>query len=476
MQKLLIVDDSREIRKQLKWGLGKDYRVLLAESVDEALKLFRQHKPRVVTLDLGLPPDVDGATEGLRCLQVMLQEQPDTKIIVLSGNEDHANALAAVDLGAYDFYHKPIDLAEVKIILSRAFHVTELEDENRRLQAGSADGKSGYSGIFGQCPQMLQVFATIKKVASIDIPVLILGESGTGKEVVAKAIHERGIRKENNFIAINCGAIPENLLESELFGHEKGAFTGANSRVQGKVEYAEGGTLFLDEIGEMSPLLQVKLLRFLQEKMIQRVGGREDIAVDTRIIAATNIDINESISKGDFREDLYYRIGVIAIELPPLRDRGEDIELLANFFLRRYAQEFGKKIRGYSSAALEQLNSYEWPGNVRELENKVKRAVVMAETPIIEVWDLGFGMAPLPVELDSNREIEQADGDERKSVSGFNLDGLSLKEARYQIEHQLLQKVLEETTGNVQKAAERLKVSRPTFYDLLKKHGLHQGS
>ena len=470
MEKLLIVDDSSEIRKQLKWGLSKDYRVLLADSVDEALKLFQQHSPGVVTLDLGLPPDIDGASEGLRCLQLMLQQKPDTKVIVLSGNEDHANALAAVDLGAYDFYHKPIDLAELKIILSRAFHVANLEDENRRLQATPSDNQNGYSGIFGQCQQMQKVFSTIKKVASIDVPVLILGESGTGKEVVARAIHDRGIRKDHNFIAINCGAIPENLLESELFGHEKGAFTGASNRVQGKVEYAEGGTLFLDEIGEMSPLLQVKLLRFLQEKVIQRVGGREDIPVNTRIIAATNVDIDQSIKQGDFREDLYYRISVITNQLPPLRERGDDIDLLANLFLRRYAQEFGKKIRGCSLAASESLKSYDWPGNVRELENKIKRAVVMAETPIIEPWDLGFEEPPL--EMNTSKAIVE----EVAQHSAFNFDGMTLKEARYQIEHQLLQQVLEKTTGNVQKAAELLKVSRPTFYDLLKKHGLHQSS
>lgn len=470
MQKLLIVDDSREIRKQLKWGLSKDYRILLADSVDEAIKLFQQHSPSVVTLDLGLPPDIDGASEGLRCLQLMLQQRPETKVIVLSGNEDHANALAAVDLGAYDFYHKPIDLAELKIILSRAFHVANLEEENKRLQALPSSDHSGYGGIFGQCKQMQQVFATIKKVASIDVPVLILGESGTGKEVVARAVHERGIRQEHNFVAINCGAIPETLLESELFGHEKGAFTGANNRVQGKVEYAQDGTLFLDEIGEMSPLLQVKLLRFLQEKVIQRVGGREDIAVNTRIIAATNVDIDQSIKQGDFREDLYYRIGVITIQLPPLRERGEDLELLTNLFLRRYAQEFGKKIRGCSAAAIESLKSYHWPGNVRELENKIKRAVVMADTPIIESWDLGFEEPP--IEASESRETI----DDREPLAEYNFDGMSLKQARYQIEHQLLQQVLEKTAGNVQKAAELLKVSRPTFYDLLKKHGLHQSS
>lgn len=474
MQKLLIVDDSPEIRKQLKWGLGKDYRILLAESVDVALKLFKQHSPRVVTLDLGLPPDIDGATEGLRCLQTMLQQQPATKVIVLSGNEDHANALAAVSMGAYDYYHKPIDLDELKIILSRAFHLAGLEEENHRLQiSATQDQGNGYSGIFGQCPQMQEVFAMIKKVASIDVPILILGESGTGKEVVARAIHNRGIRKDGNVIAINCGAIPENLLESELFGHEKGAFTGAQNRVQGKVEYAEGGTLFLDEIGEMAPLLQVKLLRFLQEKVIQRVGGRDDIPVDTRIVAATNIDIQDSIKSGTFREDLYYRIGVITIDLPPLRERGEDIELLANIFLRRFGQEFGQKVRGYSAAAVNWLRTYEWPGNVRELENKVKRAVVMAENPIIEGYDLGFEEKH-PVPGESAAVGTDPSQKESGSNDEFNFTGLTLKEGRRQVEFVLLKQALENAQGNILKAAEELEVSRPTFYDLLKKHGLHQ--
>ncbi len=466
MEKLLLVDDSPEIRKQLKWGLAKEYRVLLAESVDQALKLFEQHQPKVVTLDLGLPPDVDGASEGLRCLQTILQQQPNCKVIVLSGNEDHQNALAAIDLGAYDFYHKPIDLVELKIILTRAFHVAGLEEENRRLQSATQKETGGYSGIFGLCPQMQKVFATIKKVASIDVPILILGESGTGKEIVAQAIHQRGIRKDGNFIAINCGAIPENLLESELFGHEKGSFTGAQSRVQGKVEFADQGSLFLDEIGEMPALLQVKMLRFLQDKLIQRVGGRDDIAVDTRIIAATNIDINEAMQNGTFREDLYYRLGVITIELPPLRERGDDLELLANVFLRRFSNEFSIKVRGFSAAALNWINDYHWPGNVRELENKIKRAIVMAETPIIEPWDLGFEERDILTGVESVAEVS-------KQNTGIEFAGLTLKEARQQLDQQLVQRALEQCQGNVQKAAEKLAVSRPTFYDLLKKHGLH---
>lgn len=465
MEKLLIVDDSTEIRKQLKWGLGKDYKIILAESVDEALTLFDQHQPKVVTLDLGLPPDIDGATEGLRCLQAMLQKQATCKVIVLSGNEEHANALAAVGMGAYDFYHKPIDLAELKIILSRAYHLAGLEDENRRLQSESSQAGEGYSGIFGNCPQMLQIFATIKKVASVDVPILILGESGTGKEIVAQAIHQRGIRKDGNFIAINCGAIPENLLESELFGHEKGSFTGAQNRVQGKVEFADEGTLFLDEIGEMPPLLQVKMLRFLQDKLIQRVGGRVDITVNTRVIAATNIDIQDSIKKGDFREDLYYRIGVITLELPPLRERGDDIELLANVFLRRFCQEFGIKMRGFSAASLQWIKTYPWPGNVRELENKIKRAIVMAETQIVEPWDLGFEERGATA-VAEEENLAAASG-------GFDFTGMTLKDARFVVEHELLVQVMEKNQGNVQKASDELSVSRPTFYDLLKKHGLH---
>lgn len=472
MEKLLIVDDSSEIRKQLKWGLAKNYRIILAESVDEAIKLFHQHHPKVVTLDLGLPPDIDGASEGLRCLGQMLQDQPTTKVIVLSGNEDHANALTAVDMGAYDYYHKPINLDELKIILSRAFHVAGLEAENRRLQVDAVGSEKGYSGIFGQCPQMQQVFAMIKKVASIDVPVLILGESGTGKEVVARAIHNRGIRKDAKVVAINCGAIPETLLESELFGHEKGAFTGAQNRVQGKIEYSEGGTLFLDEIGEMSPVLQVKLLRFLQEKVIQRVGGREDITVDTRIVAATNVDIQESINDGRFREDLYYRIGVITIELPPLRERGDDIELLANIFLRKFGQEFGQKVRGFSSKALIELKEYDWPGNVRELENKVKRAVVMADSPIVSAGDLGFGSDD---DFENGAENSQpAVREGTAPTDAFNFSGMTLKDARKQIEKTLIQQALERSQGNILKAAEELGVSRPTFYDLLKKYGLHQ--
>lgn len=463
MEKLLVVDDNQEIRKQLKWGLSKDYKIFSAGAVDEALELFMLHRPRVVTLDLGLPPDADGATEGLRCLNEILTCAPETKVIVISGNEEKRNALKAVDLGAYDFYQKPIELDELRFILSRAFNLSLLEEENRKLAACVSTQADGFSGLYGQCPEMEAVYAMLRKVSTSDIPVLVLGESGTGKELVARAVHSRSPRHAAPFVAINCGAIPESLLESELFGHEKGAFTGASSLRRGKVEYAQGGTLFLDEIGQMPHLLQVKLLRFLQEKTIQRVGGREDISVDVRIVTATNVDIHSAIAEGRFREDLYYRIGGVSIELPPLRRRGEDLVYLANLFLTRFGQEINKRMRGFSPAALASIAAYEWPGNVRELENKVRRAVVMADSPIIEPKDLGFaslaqddaqGGAPLMPGLD------------------LNFDGVTLKVARSRLEKELVVRVLAQEQGNVAKAAEILGVSRPTLYDLMRKQGL----
>lgn len=476
MEKLLIVDDNSEIRKQLKWGLGKEYKLLLAEAGDEALKLFRRHRPAVVTLDLGLPPDLDGATEGFRCLEAMLAEEARTKIIVLSGNDERTNVLRAIELGAYDFYQKPIDLAELRVILKRAFNLAAIEAENRRLQGVLAAEGDGMSGMLGQCPQMLEVFATIRKIATADVPVLVLGESGTGKELVGRALHSRSLRRERAFIPINCGAIPESLLESELFGHEKGAFTGAQGQVRGKIEYAHGGTLFLDEIGEMPAPLQVKLLRFLQDKMIQRVGGREDIEVDARIIAATNIDIKRAIAEEKFREDLYYRIGVVTIVLPPLRDRGDDLLLLGQYFLKRSCAEFGRRVRGFSPAAVTAMREYDWPGNVRELENKVKRAVLMSDGVLVEAWDLGLRPAPAQVETSLLAESRKAGVVVKKGESSdkvYSLAGLKLKEARLMVEKMLLLAVVEKHEGNVVAMARELGVSRPTLYDLMKRHGLH---
>jgi len=463
VENLLIIDDNSEIRKQLKWALNRDYHILLAEDRESALVQFKRHRPPVVTLDLGLPPEDEGTSEGFMALEEIIALASRTKVIVITGRGEREHALRAVHLGAYDFYSKPIDLDELKVILKRAFQLSALEEENRRLQSTLGEA-GGMLGIHGQCPQMQEVFRTIRKVATVDVPVLILGESGTGKEMVARAIHERSLRSSGPFIPINCGAIPENLLESELFGHEKGAFTGAQARVRGKVEYAQEGTLFLDEIGEMPPLLQVKLLRFLQEKLIQRVGGREDIAVDTRILAATNIDLSRSIASGKFREDLYYRLGVITIQLPLLKDRGEDIQLLASLFLQRYGHEFRKKVRGFSAPSLRTMAQFEWPGNVREMENKIKRAVVMAEGPIIEPEDLGF-------EADSP-EADRLNDLASMGEIGLPLEGMTLKEARGAVERQMLVKAMEQHEGNVSRAAEILGLTRPTFYDLLKKHNL----
>jgi two-component system NtrC family response regulator len=360
-------------------------------------------------------------------------------------------------MGAYDFYQKPIDANELKIIVSRAFYLHNIEDENRRLHLSLDEKTTELCGMVGQCPDMLRIFSTIRKVASSDISVLIAGESGTGKELVARAIHSMSLRKEGPFVPINCGAIPENLLESELFGHEKGAFTGAHLQVQGKVEYAHKGTLFLDEIGELSAALQVKLLRFLQEKTVQRIGGREDIHVDARILAATNIDIQKAIQDGRFREDLYYRLGVLVINLPPLRKRGEDIVFLANLFLRRFSEEFKKKVRGFSPASIKLLEAYEWPGNVRELENRIQRAVIMSELSVIEPYDLGF----------AERSAMQ------KAVVAENI---TLKEARDRIERELVVAAVEKHNGNIARAAEELGISRPTLYDIMKKHGLYNSN
>jgi len=456
LNKILVVDDNDDIRKQLKWGLGKEFAVLLAADGKEALSHFRKHQPLVVTLDLGLPPDEDGTEEGFRCLDEMLQHMPTTKIIVITGNDGRENALKAVQMGAYDYYQKPVDLGELKVIISRAFHLQVIEAENRRLQNTLADRTGENSGIIGQCPAMQQVFSTIRKVAASDVSVLVSGESGTGKELVARAVHDMSLRKHAPFVAINCGAIPETLLESELFGHERGSFTGAHARVLGKVEYANKGTLFLDEIAEIPGSLQVKLLRFLQERSLQRVGGREDIPVDVRIIAATNIDINKAMEEGRFREDLYYRIGVVTIDLPPLRARGDDILLLANLFLRRFSGDFNRKVRGYSPASEECIISYGWPGNVRELENKVQRAVLMAGGHLVEPEDLGFA-APPEVEPPTSSEVCELG---------------TLKDARDALERDMILTAIRQQGGNIAKAAEILGVSRPTLYDLMKKHGI----
>lgn len=457
MEKLLVVDDNEEIRKQLKWGLGKEYSLVQGGDGKEGLELFKEHRPKVVTLDLGLPPHPDGIEEGFKCLNGILKENPLAKVIIISGNDERENALKAVKTGAYDVYQKPVDLNELKVVIKRAFHLYDIEDENRKLHIALEEKTDDSSRMIGQCPRMLEVSATIRKIASSDVSVLIMGESGTGKELVSRAIHSLSLRKDGPFIPINCGAIPENLLESELFGHEKGAFTGAHSQVQGKFEYAHKGTLFLDEIGELPATLQVKLLRFLQEKTIQRVGGRDDIQVDARIIAATNVDMAKAIQERKFREDLYYRLGVIIINLPSLRERGSDIMLLSNLFLKRFSAQFGKKLRGFSQEAVEMIESYEWPGNVRELENRVQRAVIMSDSTLIEPVDLGFSLKP----------------ETRKQVFADPAgEPVTLKDARDRVEKEFVAASIERNKGNVARAAEELGISRPTLYDLMKKHSL----
>jgi len=362
--KLLIVDDDENIRTQMKWAFARDYAVVLAEDRQSALEALRKEQPAVVTLDLGLPPHPGGIEEGMLTLTGMLEQDPLVKVIVITGQTERQNALHAVARGAYDFLCKPVEVEDLRGILRRAFYVSQLERENRTLQQQPTIDL--FEGMMGTSTQMQEVFSAIRRVATTDVPVLIQGESGTGKELAARAIHRLSERKDGPFIAINCGAIPEALLESELFGHEKGAFTNAHMQRKGRIEGAQGGTLFLDEIGEMPLALQVKLLRFLQERVIERVGGREEIPIDTRVVAATNIDLKNAMSESRFREDLYYRLGVVVLAIPPLRNRGGDVLLLANLFLQRYAAEAKKKAVKLNQAALHALETHQWPGNIRE--------------------------------------------------------------------------------------------------------------
>src|SRR5450631_1952983 len=453
VEKLLIVDDNYDIRQQLKWGLGEEYAVLLAEDVNEGIGLFKKSRPKVVILDLGLPPHENTSVEGFRGLSELLELDPYVKVIMLTGNSERENALKALQMGAYDFFAKPPVLSELRVIISRAFHVANLEEQNRSLQRAIEQKSRESGGMLGHCPEMLSIFSTIKKVAPSDVPIFITGENGTGKELVAQALHEAGLRKNGPFIPINCGAIPENLLESELFGHEKGSFTGAHATVQGKLQYSNKGTLFLDEIGELPFNLQVKLLRFLQEGAIQRVGGRQDIPIDARTVCATNVDIVRAIKEGKFREDLYYRISVISINLPPLRERGDDILLLANYFLRIFNEEYRKKVRRFSSSSVRFLEGYEWPGNVRELKNRVQRAIIMSDAAALEPSDLGCEME-LP---ELTEEIQPA---------------VSLREAKERVEREMIAAEIHRQNGNIVKSAEALGVSRPTLYDLIRKHNL----
>jgi two-component system NtrC family response regulator len=394
---LLIVEDDEGLQRQLKWAYD-GYRVVAAGNRAEAIEALRLHEPKVVTLDLGLPPDPDGVEEGFATLREILRLKPDTKVIVATGHGARESALKAIALGAYDFYKKPVDIDDLGLIVARAFHLHEIEDENRRLEGGGA-GATVLGSIITAAPEMQKVAKTIERVANADVSVMLLGASGTGKELLARAVHERSGRK-GEFIAINCAAIPENLLEAELFGYERGAFTGAVKSNVGKIELAEGGTLFLDEVGDIPLPLQVKLLRFLQERVIERIGGRQPIAVDTRIVCATHQNLEAMIAEGRFREDLYYRLAEIVVKIPSLHERPGDAALLARHFVNRFSRELNPKVQALSPDALAAIDSYPWPGNVRELENRVKRAVIMAEGRTVMVEDIDLpGTAPDEADL-----------------------------------------------------------------------------
>ncbi len=448
-RKLLIVEDDPGLLNQLKWCF-EGYDVYTAENRGEAIAELRRHEPSVILQDLGLPPKPEGVEEGLATLAETLKLAPHTKVIVVTGNGDQENALTAVAQGAYDFYEKPVDTDTLKLLVDRAFNISELETENRRLQCKI--NESPLDGIVAASEGMLAVCRMIEKVAPTDVTTLLLGESGTGKELLARALHRLSPRVDQSFVAINCAAIPENLLESELFGHEKGSFTGAHKQSIGKIELANGGTLFLDEIGDMPLALQAKMLRFLQERVIERVGGRKEIPVDVRVVCATNQNPQDLIKEGLFREDLYYRVSEITINIPPYRDREEGRLILARTFLIKYAKLQKRAINGYSNDAIQAIEAYAWPGNVRELENKIKGAVIMADGKMVTAKDLGL------------------DGGDEEAES------LNLREVRQRAESKAIRVALTKSYGNISKAAETLGITRPTLYDLLNKYGVSADS
>jgi two-component system NtrC family response regulator len=445
-RKLLVIEDDPGLQTQLRWCF-ENYEVIVAGDRETALAEIQKHDLPVVTLDLGLPPDADGTSEGFATLEDILQGAPHTKVIVVTGNNDREHATRSVALGAYDFFYKPIDADMLELIVNRAYRVYELEEENRRLSEQQTE--SALEGVITGSDSMLQVCRTVEKVSPTDASVLILGESGTGKELLARSLHELSARHEGRFVAINCAAIPETLLESELFGYEKGAFTGAAKQTPGKIETASGGTLFLDEVGDMPAALQAKLLRFLQERVIERVGGRKEIPVDVRVLCATHKDLHELIRNNEFREDLYYRISEVTISIPSLQEREGDALLLARVFLERACKQQGKQGHRFSKDAMAAIETYAWPGNVRELENRVKRAVIMAEDKQIMASDLELG------------------GNSPEELSTFNL-----REIRDNADRQAVVRALNHVGGKVSQAAVLLGVSRPTMYDLIRKFGL----
>jgi two-component system, NtrC family, response regulator len=446
--KLLIVDDDEEIRTQMRWALAGDYDVVLASDRPSALSAFGAAHPKVVLLDLGLPPDIGTPDEGLATLSAILEQDRTAKVVIVSGQGEKGPALQAIGTGAYDFVGKPVNMEELRLLLKRCFHVAYLEAQYQEMQHRLPD--HAFEGLLGSSAGMQAVFGMIRKVATSDAPVLILGESGTGKEVTARAIHHRSARKHGPFVAINCSAIPESLIESELFGHEKGAFTGAHIQRKGRIEMSAGGTLFLDEIGEVPLPIQVKLLRFLQDQVIERVGGRHEIAIDTRVIAATNADLKKGLSTGTFREDLFYRLAVIQIALPALRDRDDDTVLLARAFVDQFASNGKKREAIFTPDAMRALRQHAWPGNVRELQNRVKRAMIMSD---------GLRLTADDLELSPNHRA---------------LPGITLKTARESLEREMIELALRRHAGRITSAAEELGISRPTLYELMEKLGLER--
>ncbi len=444
-RKLLVVEDDPGLQSQLRWCF-EDFEVLVAEDRESALAQLRRHEPAVVLQDLGLPPDAEGVSEGLKTLEETMSIAPDTKVIVVTGHGDQENALRAVSLGAHDFYQKPVETETLQLIVDRAYQMHELEQENQRLL--HQDSVSPLDGIIAASEKMLDVCRMVEKVAPTNATTLLLGESGTGKELLARALHSLSDRVDKPFVAINCAAIPDSLLESELFGHEKGAFTGAVKQTPGRVETADTGTLFLDEIGDMPLALQAKLLRFLQERVVERVGGREEISVDVRVVCATNQKLEESIKEGRFREDLYYRISEITIDIPPLRERKGGRVILARSLLEKYSAKQGRVFKGFSAEAQNAIQNYHWPGNVREMENKIKGAIIMAEGKQVTAADLSL------------TDVEDAP------------PLLNLREVRRKAESEAIQRSLVYASGNISKSAKLLGVTRPTLYDMLEKYDI----
>jgi two-component system, NtrC family, response regulator len=447
-QKLLVIEDDPGLQKQLHWSFD-GYEVLLAGERETALALVRRHQPSVVTMDLGLPPDPDGATEGLATLQHILALAPDTKVIILSGNQERAHALKAIALGAYDFHQKPFEADMLGLVIARAFYLHAMQQENRRMLQTQAD--SPLAGIVSRDAGMLKLCRSVEKVAPSSASVMLLGDSGSGKELIARGLHALSSRHAQRFVAINCAAIPENLLESELFGHERGAFTGAARQTLGKIEMAHGGTFFLDEVGDMPMALQAKLLRFLQERVIERVGGRAEIAVDVRIVCATHQDLKVLAEQGRFREDLFYRLSEIVLRIPPLRERAGDAALLAHHFKNKFCASEGRSNLHFSEGALQLIESHGWPGNVREVENCIRRAVIMSDGPQIAADDLGLPASAEAAPLG---------------------EAINLRQAREAAEYKAMVRALARADGNIARAAELLGVSRPTLYDLMSHHGI----